>query len=66
VFLHIRAAPNETVEKVRFCHFRRKVPLENKGVLGTDFSILGFFDSLNKGMQATVDSVRCAPAARRA
>jgi hypothetical protein len=32
------------------------VLLENKGVLGTDFSILGFFDSLNEGMQATASS----------
>jgi hypothetical protein len=33
----LEPAPNETVEKVQFWAFHRKVPLENKGVTGTDF-----------------------------
>ena len=30
--------------------------LENKGIRGTDFFGFGFFDSLNKGLQAPASS----------
>jgi hypothetical protein len=33
----LEPASNETVEKVQLWAFHRKVPLENKGVMGTDF-----------------------------
>ena len=46
------AAPNETVEKGQFGHFHGKATLENKGIMGNDFLILGFFDRLNLGVQA--------------
>jgi hypothetical protein len=41
---------------------------ENQWLKSEDFQALGFFDSLNKGMQATGNSVRSslAPPARRA
>jgi hypothetical protein len=29
--------------------------------MSEDFQVLGFFDSLNEGMQATAYSVRCPP-----
>jgi hypothetical protein len=34
--------------------------------MSDDFQVLGFFDSLNIGMQETPSSVRCAPASHHA
>jgi hypothetical protein len=44
------------------------VPFENQWLLSEDFQVLGFFDSLNYGVQATTSSVRwyLAPAFSRA
>jgi hypothetical protein len=58
--LSIGAGPNETVEKVHFWHFHRKATLENKEIMDADFSILGFFDSLNNALQLTASSLRAA------
>jgi hypothetical protein len=44
--------PNETVEKVRFSYFLGKTPFENQKLMSEDLQVLGFFDSLNKGLQA--------------
>jgi hypothetical protein len=58
--------PNETVEKVRFSYFLRKTPFENQWLMSSDFQVLGFFDSLNYGVQATAYSLRFAAASSRA
>jgi hypothetical protein len=52
--------PNETVEKVQFSDFFGKTPFENQELMSDDFQVLGFFDSLNEGMQATAYSLRFA------
>jgi hypothetical protein len=57
--------PNETVGKVQFSYLFRNTPFENQELMSNDFQVLGFFDSLNKGLQPTPYSVRRAPASRR-
>jgi hypothetical protein len=50
--------PNETVEKVQFSYFLRKIRFENQDLMSQDFQVLGVFDSLNIGLQATANSLR--------
>jgi hypothetical protein len=46
--------------------FREKLSLKIKDLRVPIFQVLGFFDSLNIGVQATAYSIRCAPACSRA
>jgi hypothetical protein len=53
-------ARNETVENVQFSYFLRKTPFEYQELMSDDFQVLGFFDSLNKGLQQTAAAILIA------
>ena len=50
--------PTRLSKKVNFGIFTGKSPLKIKELWALIFSVLGFFDSLNIGMQVTAYSVR--------
>ena len=56
--LGARARPTRLSKKSNFGIFAEKHLLKTKELGIPIFSVLGFFDSLNKGMQATGNSLR--------